>query len=718
MKIISYDEIKELFIKYDYLPTEDLIWRTYIGLVQSFGRKRKGQDVYSICLDGPAGAGKSSYAKAYRKILEEVTGNKYEFVTYSCNTKTGKEEVFEDIKLSAAITQDATKLITPGFIAQAVELCNQGKKVILRVDEYDKAKPETDSYLLEFLQEGRISTSQSGEIKLEHPENLQVILCKNDFRTQLSAPLTRRLNFINLDYTTPQDMASIVSMNMTEQENSIKLLVLMLYSNIYKSKDDYTRIPAASEVMIAIDEADILTKGGASKQYVYKSIINNLFKSQVDIATFTSGNKKNGKVDEDIESVKMIFNTESEEPFDKQALTLDLYEMYFKPLIDELKEQTQLDLKDICNETTEYKSVSDYKLLPIEVGKNNASKFDISPSWFVIGEFKTTYDAAENLALKADEKRFDGPIFVIDDYYITVVKENNDDEKVNLTFLSNKPAIPTSVLIKIREYLAFIPCFDYSFAFPLVTQYKVDEYMEKQKGYYTYKTNISKFPAEEIFDDIKEVKLGSIKNKTWKIIEGKNSSFSRDGKKIIIKLKEKKAKTSQNIQFDIVKDELEKKVQSIIDIPFEKPVAISKGKTKRISFDPETMISVIEIKSKKKGDIRLQAFEPEKILELLNEKNMNEADEINEELLAEHEIQRQHHILRDLDKSQKEYLANFIDEVKIDAININEAISNCVDYCMKEDILNENRTSFYDSSKTKYGALTPNIRAYSLRLKK
>lgn len=302
MENISYDKIKELFIKYNYLPNDDLIWRTYIGLMQSVGKRKSGQDVYSICLDGPAGAGKSSYAKAYTKILEEILGEKVEFLTYSCNTKTGKEEIFEDIKLSAAITQDEKNIITPGFISQAVSLCNEGKKVVLRVDEYDKAKPETDSYMLEFLQEGRISTSQSGEIKLEHPENLQVILCKNDNRAQLSGPLTRRLNFINLDYTAPDDMASIVNMNLKEQENGIKLLVLMMYSNIYKNKDDFTRVPSAAEVMIAIDEADILTKGGASKKYIYKSIINNLFKSKIDIMTFTTGNKKDGKIDEEIEN--------------------------------------------------------------------------------------------------------------------------------------------------------------------------------------------------------------------------------------------------------------------------------------------------------------------------------------------------------------------------------------------------------------------------------
>lgn len=716
MEKISYDLIKELFVKEKYLPTEDLIWRTYIGLMQSVGKRKTGQEVYSICLDGPAGAGKSSFAKAYSKILEEITGEKFEFLTYSCNTKTGKEEIFEDIKLSAAITQDADKLITPGFIAQAINLCNQGKKVVLRIDEYDKAKPETDSYMLEFLQEGRISTSQSGELKLNHPEDLQVILCKNDNRTQLSGPLTRRLNFINLDYTTPSDMATIVGMNMKEQSNAIKLLVLMIYSNIYKAKDDYTRIPSAAEVMIAIDEADILTNGGASKQYVYKNIINNLFKSAVDISTFTSGNKKNGNIDEEIETMKTVFNTDSEEPFDKNSLTLDLYELYFKPLMDELKNEMKIELDELCDKTNEFKSTSDYKLLPIEMGKKQKSKFDLSNNWFMLGEIKSNINSANILAQKADDIKYDGPIFVIEDYYITVVKENMSQDKVNLKFLSNKPIIPTGVVLKIRELVQYMDTIDYNFSFPLISQYKFDEYQKKDGGFYQYHTSISNQPINNILEDIIEIKLYSIKNKTGKIIDGTNVRIEDFGKgnRALLKIPGK----GQNLQLEVMNEDYVQQLQEIITIPLKNPIAISKSKIKFISYNKDTKLSLIEISSKKKGAVRINAFEPEKVVEDLNLQNYKEADILNEDLLQNKQTSKKYHILKSLDQSQKDYLTNFIDEEKIDAININDAISNCIDYCMVNDVLDESPKIFYDSSRYKYDSLCPDLRIYSLKMKK
>ena len=218
MENLSYERIKNLFIKYGYLPNEDLIWRTYIGVMQTLGRRKEGQDVYAFCLDGPAGTGKSSFAIVYSKVLEELTGEKIKFLKYTCNEKTGKEETFEDVNLVAAITHDAEKLIIPGFVAQAINECNKGNRVVLRLDEYDKAKPAEDSFLLEFLQEASMYSSQTGELKLKDPGKLQVILCKNDNRAQLSYPLTRRLNFIDLEYTTPGDMAEIIGMKMKEQE--------------------------------------------------------------------------------------------------------------------------------------------------------------------------------------------------------------------------------------------------------------------------------------------------------------------------------------------------------------------------------------------------------------------------------------------------------------------------------------------------------------------
>ena len=713
MENVSYGRIKKLFMKYGYLPNDDLIWRTYIGIMQTLGGRKTGQDVYAFCLDGPAGTGKSSFAIVYAKVLEELTGEKIDFIKYTCNDKTGKEETFEDVNLVAAITHDADKLIIPGFIAKAIDECNKGKRVILRVDEYDKAKPVEDSFLLEFLQEGSIYTSQFGELKLNDPSKLQVILCKNDNRAQLSYPLTRRLNFIELEYTTPSDMAEIIGMKMKTQDPAIKVLIVMMYSALYNSKDDYTRIPSVSEVMIAIDEADILTKGGAPKQYVYRSIIKNLLKTKVDIQTFLSGNQKNGKLDDNIEELKEVFDNDSASSFDRESLLLDLYEMYFKPIAEEYKEQLKSSLDDVCCETNEFKSKTDFRLEAIEVGEERTSKFDMSDNWFLLGEIQTTSEKADRLIYMCDEKKYDGPIFIVeDDYYITVVKERLDNGLVTLKYLCNKPAIPTGVVSRLKDLVQFMDCEKYEFSFPLVSSYKPNKYMEKQKGFYEYYTDYKSRPIEEVFDDIIEMKLASVKMGNTKIIEGKNIRIQNfgSGNKALVK------SGANSIQLDVVNNgRAVKEIEKFMPINLEKPLCVIYGKKERMEYDPETMISKLKLRSKKKGNAVISAFEPDYVVRVLNKINHDAAEEINNELLKVHTDRSGKSVYNTLDDGQKEFLNHFIDE-DLNSINVNDAINNCLDYAIENDVLNPN-TRFV-KPRNIYDCLDPNPKVFTLKLNK
>ena len=711
MEEISYERIKELFKKHGYLPNEDLIWRTYIGFMQTLGGRGVGQDVYAFCLDGPAGTGKSSFAIAYSKVLEEITGEKIELIKYTCNDKTGKEETFEDVNLVAAITKDADKLIIPGFIAKAIKACNEGKRVILRLDEYDKAKPVEDSFLLEFLQEATIYTSQSGELKLKDPSKLQVILCKNDNRSQLSFPLIRRLNFIELEDTTPSDLAEIVGMKLKSQDPTLKMLVVMMYSNLYAHKDDYTRIPSVSEVMIAIDEADILTKGGAPKQYVYKSIVKNLLKTKYDIQTFLSGNQKNNKLDEDLEQLKSIFDNDPSSSFDKQSLLLDLYNMYFKPIAEEYRDQLKNSLDDICEETNEFISSTDYKLIPIEVGKSHSSKFELSDNWFLLGQVDATERDADNLVRMSDDKKWDGPIFIVDDdYIITVVKEDIGLGKVSLKFLSNKAAIPTSVVIRLKGLIQNMNAEKFEFDFPLVSQFKVNN-LSKQKGFYEYSTDYRSCPIEDAFDDIMEVRLNFVKLGTGRIIEGKGIPIQNFGKgeKALIN------SGGTKIQYDLIKgNKVIDLINSFFTINLKKPIVVSLGKREVVDFDPETFISKIRVKSKKKGSTIINSFEPDIIVTYLNSENSKEAENLNEILLKGHENRKKGNIYKALDESQKEFLSNFVDS-EVNPLNINEAISNCVDYALENDILNPN--TLFTRPRNIYDCLSPDPKIYSMRLK-
>jgi len=296
--MVTIDELKKKIEETGYIATEELIYDTFNALCMfNDGSINPGQDIYAICLEGPPGAGKTEFAKTYTKLSSKMFDGNVELVDYQCDATTGKTELFEDINISAAIRGDADNVNIPGKLVEAIKKVNSGKKVVLFIDEYDKAREETDAFLLQFLQSGKINSTQHGdlEVKDEYKSNLQVILCKNDMREELSGPLSRRIRIIRLDYMEPSTFYKVAHRTLVENKDDkvndgLLNLVALMYQKAYASKEMFNRLPSCSEMLIALEDADRLMKRANAPQYIiYQTIIKNMFKSQDDIKTFESG---------------------------------------------------------------------------------------------------------------------------------------------------------------------------------------------------------------------------------------------------------------------------------------------------------------------------------------------------------------------------------------------------------------------------------------------
>jgi hypothetical protein len=290
---MDIDTLKKKMENVGYYPERKLVLETALGIKAMKEDGQVGQGIHAICLSGPPGAGKSFYAKTYKKILAQEIGKKIDFVKYTCNTSTGKSDLYEEINVSEAVAPDADreKIILRGKVLESIDLVNEGKNVILFLDEYDKAREETDTFLLDFLQDGEINTTQRGTatIQEEYLKNLQVIVCKNDHREELSGPLTRRLKFIKLDYMKPDILRKAIDHSLKDYNQSIKDAITLLYTGIYESRDMFERVPACSECMQAIKDAETLMNIGANKSdIVATAIISNMFKNENDVETFNA----------------------------------------------------------------------------------------------------------------------------------------------------------------------------------------------------------------------------------------------------------------------------------------------------------------------------------------------------------------------------------------------------------------------------------------------
>lgn len=158
-----------------YIPTDPVVIMQANAAMKDMGSVTI---ISALLLDGPAGVGKSYLGQYLQYLL------KAKLIRYQMVPGTSRDDILFD---RTVLTADGRP--TDGVILQAMKQSHTAK-VVLMLEELDKAQRDVDGLLLTFLQEGELWFPQMGLVKANQ-ENLLVVITKNDTR-EATAPLLRR----------------------------------------------------------------------------------------------------------------------------------------------------------------------------------------------------------------------------------------------------------------------------------------------------------------------------------------------------------------------------------------------------------------------------------------------------------------------------------------------------------------------------------------------
>ena len=178
----TQNKLKEL----GYFSNENLSKLVY--LFEEAG-KRNNKNIPTLLLKGKSGAGKTFLAETFSKMINADE----KFV--QCFPRMGTENFQYDVDIESVMKQNPDKAIKPGILLQALEKSKE-RPVVLVIDELGKTRPDVDSFLLDFLENGRLTTGTDTYIKGEYP--IYTFITSNDKR-EIDDALLNRSKIVEVD---------------------------------------------------------------------------------------------------------------------------------------------------------------------------------------------------------------------------------------------------------------------------------------------------------------------------------------------------------------------------------------------------------------------------------------------------------------------------------------------------------------------------------------
>lgn len=206
-----------------------------------------------LLIEGPAGVGKTEVAKVLAEMLhtELVRLQCYEGLDearalYEWNYQKQLLRIQTDIAQEQGWDEVSAHIFSRAYLLERplLRAISAPRKVVLLIDEIDKADEEFEAFLLEVLSDFQVSVPELGTLRATHRP--VVVLTSNRTR-ELSEALKRRCLHLYIDFPGVEEEAQIVALKVPECDEKLRRQVTRFVAGLRKL--EVKKAPSIAETL-------------------------------------------------------------------------------------------------------------------------------------------------------------------------------------------------------------------------------------------------------------------------------------------------------------------------------------------------------------------------------------------------------------------------------------------------------------------------------------